>query len=306
MKKLRNLAVAVTLVISMFVSAAYAQPEEENQTENTIQVLEDISGGNVNESNGEDVVDSQKSSEHAKMYSKDKAIDGKEGKEKNSINWVSVIALLLGIGGVAIGALNLLSIKNLQSYFNKTKDKNKKNFKNIEERLEAMKQSLELSRQKIERCENDILKLKTELSANRAASQSVYVQQSPHATDYSTEHPRTPYGSVGARQTGSDPVSLYSGVPRGGVFSNISRNQTTQSLYVITDNGGNSGTYSFIDGRSSAMVAARSTSDFLDPGCIISGNQNQNFTRVRTITPGVVHKTANGWVIDSKAVVELV
>lgn len=306
MKKIKNIAVAVMLVMSMLGSMAYAKPGEESQTEQTIQVPEDISVGNVNEVNSEDAVVLQESSESSKMKPKDKTQNRNKGKEKNPVNWISVIALLLGIGGVAIGVLNLISIKNLQSFFNKSKDKNKKNFKDIEGRLEAIKQSLELSRQKLEKYENELYRLNTELSANKAVNQTLQGQPSPNATEYSSEHFRSSSVKAAPRQNESTPISLYCGVPRGGAFSNISRNQTSQSLYVISDNGGNTGTYSFIDGRSSAMVAARSTSDFLVPGCIISGNQNPNFTRVRTITPGVVHKTANGWVIDSKAVVELV
>ncbi|MDE5997192.1 MAG: hypothetical protein K2G77_03165 [Muribaculaceae bacterium] len=305
MKTIRKIAVIGIVVMSLFVSAAYASPEEEVQTENTIQVPEDIPGMNVGEVNDEDELP-QVQADNSEMVQKANAGKANNRKEKNSVNWISIIALLLGAGGVAIGALNLINIKNLQSNFFKAKDKNKKNFKDFDGRLEAMKQSVELSRQKNERYEREILRLQTELSSNKAALQTTLGQQNLQVKDYSAEHAHTPYAAAASRQSVSESVTLYSGVPRGGVFSNISRSQTTQSLYVITDNGGNTGTYSFIDGRSSAMVAARSTSDFLDPGCIISGNQNQNFTRVRTITPGVVHKTANSWAIDYKALVELV
>ncbi len=221
--------------------------------------------------------------------------------EQSSISWLSIFALVLGAGGVAIGALNLKNVNTFNSKLDKLRERNKKTIPELKTRIETLEQELSSARKKIEQNEMHLSRVDASM---KAQAQSSYEQN----THFSQEQPvqQNYQPSVKPTHSVQEPVKLFCSMPRGGVFTNATPNKLRQSLYVITDNGGNVAQYSFVDGRDSAMVAARSTSDFLDPGCIISGNQNPNFTRVRTITPGTVRKTPNGWAIESKAVVELI
>ena len=223
---------------------------------------------------------------------------------KKSIDWLSIIALFVGVGGVAFGGFCFMNLKALQSNFDKFRERNKKNFKELNGRIEQLQQENATYRQKIEKSQMDISMLQAAQSSIKNVLQSLNSQSGE--TGYSQSSQRVHSSMGGTNQPIQETVRLYSGVPRGGIFAKLSPTRQNESFYMITDNGGNTAKYTFIDDKNCAMVASRSTSDFLDPGCVISGPQGRSFSRVRTITPGIVRKSSNGWVIESKAVVELV
>ncbi len=303
MKRTRSIAMALMVAISLVAFSIYADPTEENASPDTgIKAPVETMQSDQQQPSDVEGTDNQKKEQRdgsKAEQGKPKQRDPK--KDKQSAPWLSIIALILGAGGVALGGLNLKNVTTLQEKLDKLRERNKKTIPDLKGRVEFLEQELTLARKKIEKNELDISMLNASIKAYQHSQDQKYnsVQDQPVQQHYQA-------AAAPTHQAVEEPVKLYCGVPKGGLFSNATRNQSRQSLYVITDNGSNIGKYSFVDGRESAMVAARSTSDFLDPGCIISGNQNSNFSRVRTITPGTVRKTPTGWIIESKAVVELI
>lgn len=300
MKRIRSIATAFIVAISLFGTYSYANPSEDMPSSE-----EGISASQESAESAKQQDDFEQNDNIAQdnqNKSKQENKRGSKAKDKQSISWLSIIALLLGAGGIALGGLNMKNVNTLQTKLDNLRERNKKTIPDLKGRIEFLEQELTLARKKIEQNQLDISRLSSSI---KATSQSIHEQKNYTTQDQPTQQYHQP-SSAPMHQTAQEDVKLYCGVPKGGLFSNANRTQSRQSLYVITDNGSNSGKYSFVDGRESAMVAARSTSDFLDPGCIISGNQNPNFSRVRTITPGTVRKTPNGWMIESKAIVELI
>lgn len=306
MKRIRNITTALVLSMSLSgtLCAVHAQENEELQMGKEAQI--ESSENTVTEDPNLEEKDITAEDEQVVMENSDNKSDkkNKRSNENGSSNIFTIIALVLGLGGVGIGAVSFLNVKKLDEKLGKVREGYKKKFADLNGRVESLQQELALTRQKAERNQNEISKLQANQAALRNLAQQGYGQSTPTSQDTAPHYSHT--GATASHQPVQAEVRLYCGVPRGGIFSGVSRTQSRQSLYVITDNGGNTGKYSFVDDRDSAMVAARSTSDFLEPGCVISGSANPNFTRVRTITPGTVRKTANGWAIESKAVVELV
>lgn len=222
------------------------------------------------------------------------------------MDMLSIIALIVGVGGVAVGGFCFMNLKAVKTNFDKLKERNKKNFIEINGRIEQLQQELAGCRQKIERNQSEISMLQSAQSSMKNVLQAFNTNTQPGVPAFGRASQRVHSTMEETNHPVQETVKLYCGVPRGGVFTNPSHSQSRQSLYIIMDNGGNTGRYTFIDDKNCAMVASRSTSDFLDPGCVISGPQDKSFSRVRTITPGSVRRSSNGWVIESKAVVELI
>lgn len=300
MKRTRSIAMALMVAISLVAFSIYADPTEETTSSDTgIKAPMETMHSDQQQRRDTDNKEQEQRGGSKANQRESKQRDTK--KDKQSAPWLSMIALILGAGGVALGGLNLKNVTTLQEKLDKLRERNKKMLPDLKGRVEFLEQELALARKKIEKNELDISRLNASIRASQHTQDQKYnsLQDQPIQQHYQPTAAPT-------HQTVEEPVRLYCGVPKGGLFTNATRNQSRQSLYVIIDNGSCVGKYSFVDGRESAMVAARSTSDFLDPGCIISGNQNSNFSRVRTITPGTVRKTSTGWRIESKAVVELI
>lgn len=299
MKKLRYFM--FSLLFASFTAGILAYtPADRGRGENDFSEEEVIPGGIS--------IDTQDQEENKESGShrRGRRSGTSDKNEETSTCWFSIIALLLGAGGVGFGVFNYKKLNDLQSDFDKYKDKSKKGRKNIEERIDALQQDIDLSRHKIEKNMGDIAALQSMGVIHKATEQTTSPQRISEPTCNVSEQPRRVYESVPQNQSVREPEMLYCGVPSGGVFTNISKVKNRQSLYVITDKGGNTATYTFLDNPDTATIAARSKTDFLDPGCVISGDQDGSFRSVRTIRPGVVQKTTTGWRIISKAEVKLV
>ena len=192
---------------------------------------------------------------------------------------------------IAILRSNLLSLKESSSTINPNR------IKQLQLEMASFCKRMEKIQADYEIMDSNLLSLKGSLSPINPRQMPSYYRQGtqPSSATSSETHPLR-----------REPMNLYCEVPLEGVFKNLSRIRSSKSLYYITYNGGVIGRYSFIDDRDCAMAAARSISYFLDPGCEIYESQKNAFSRVRTITPGTVRKTSKGWIIESKAVVQLI
>ncbi|MDE5791773.1 MAG: hypothetical protein K2H96_11175 [Muribaculaceae bacterium] len=299
MKKLRYYIFSLLLASSTAGALAYTDADKDHDGDD-YPMEEVIPGGISTDKEGQEAINESRS------HRRGTRSENSDKKEKSSTSGISIIALLLGAGGVGFGVFNYKKLNALRAGFNKYKNNSKKEKKNIEERIDALQQDIDLSRHKIEQNMGEIASLQSMGARNKASEQTTSPQRTSESTGNASEQPRRAYENVAQNQHVHEPEILYCGVPTGGVFTNISKIKNRQSLYVITDKGGNTATYTFLDDPNTAMIAARSKTEFLDPGCVISGDQNGSFRSVRTIHPGVVQKTATGWRIISKAEVKLV
>lgn len=300
MNIIRNISIALMLGMAFLNTTTYAKSVADDELPGMATTL-----GNEGEGGqSKETEDSDKGGNNEES-SKKTGSDSKSDSKK-SIDLLSVIALIVGVGGVAFGGFCFMNLKTLQTTFDKLRERNKKNFKELSGRVEQLQQETAVYRQKLERNQSEISMLQSAQSSIKNVLQSLSSQSGGSVYSQAQASQRAHSSISESYQPAQESIKLYCGVPRGGVFANPSHTQTRQSLYQIIDNGGNTAKYAFIDDQNCAMVASRSTSDFLDPGCVISGPQDKGFSRVRTITPGSVRKSSNGWVIESKAVVELV
>lgn len=100
--------------------------------------------------------------------------------------------------------------------------------------------------------------------------------------------------------------TLYVGSPRDNVFVGSRRTFTPgQSLYQINDRGAATAEYSIANRKEAIMVALRSITDFIEPGCSIDGEPSMYPSSIITITPGIVRRNGNSWIIEKKATVKI-
>lgn len=304
------------LTASLFGTTTYAFTQAEEKLNDQLPATE--AEGGIQAANkptdGEDIP-SDEEKQATEQLDRQKRAERDEKKsdrnnrkpDKTPISWVSILALVVGAGGVAMGVTNRKSLVNLDNKNKDLKNSTAKSLTEITGRIDAIQQDLAAARQKIDRQEKEINNLRLTQNNLKASMNSPLDIQGSPLTDASVQNYQAA-ATIAPQQPAQQTIKLlYCGAPKDGVFTNPSRTPTNKALYVITYTGDIPSHYSFVDTREGAMLAARSTSEFLDPGCVISGAKNPNFTKVKTINPGTVRRSQNGcWVIESKAVVELV
>lgn len=317
MKKIRTITTAMMLSASLLGTATYAlTPGEGPEKVESGEISTEAQGinGNTPSVEDKDQMSAEEASASAGLEAANAAKEtdretkrDKKKSDSSSTNWLGIIALVVGAGGVAIGMTNRKSLENLDKNNKELKNSSAKSFEEMKGRIDGLQQELANAQQTIARQNSNLAALRkaqASLSANMSPS---YDQQTVSASETPAQHYQAA-APAASQQAAPQTIRIYCGAPNGGVFTNTSRTSSNKTLYIITYNPGDAtSTYSFVDTRDGAMLAARSISDFLEPGCVVSGTKNPNFTKVKTIKPGTVRRQANGcWAIEEKAIVELI
>lgn len=230
-------------------------------------------------------------------------IQASSESKASSSNWLSVVALvvsLIAISGTVMAFLKLLSLEKRLELF---KDNIKKNRAEIKANLDFITGNITTL--------SSMVKL---LDSNVQAYQLKITSLSPDTTDRTIlqqsvkKNEGTKYPTIEPQQrTAPRPVkTLFAGAPHNGAFTKTTTTNyiSGQSLYTIDDNGESICQYTYIDNVETAIIGARSLSSFVESGCVVNDSKPQ-FKRIKTIKPGNVRRISTGWVIVTKAVVQL-
>lgn len=222
-------------------------------------------------------------------------IESKQSETGSSLNWLSLLALLVGLSGAGAGVFGIIKNQKLEEKLNDFKTQQDKSAKAYKENLASLQNSLDVLRNKVTG-----LQMVNPRSASSVELQDAAQQTTPMSAPSSQPHREDVVRPSGVSK------QLYFSIPRGGIFSNPTTDYVgRKSVYILTDNGERICRYSYIDSPDTALLAKRSL-DFLESGCVVSQGRKDNFTKVRTIKPGAARRTATGWTIESKAIVELI
>lgn len=310
MKKIRTITIAVMLSASLLGTAtdALAQIDEPEKEETSEPAAPGLQGNTSESQEGDQMTAEEKSASDALKADKTSEYPGKKTKrekkssDSSSADWWGIIALVVGAGGAALGVTNRKSLENIDKNNKELKASTNKTISELTGRIANLEQNLSNARQMTEKLDREIANMRKATLNTNMNSSFAPTQEAP-AQHYQPAAP----SSMPQQQPSQQTIKFYCGAPKDGVFTNTSRTPSNKALYVITYDGETPSKYSFADTPEGAMLAARSMTEFLEPGCVISGAKNDNFRKVKTITPGTVRRQGNGcWVIENKAVVELV
>ena len=226
-----------------------------------------------------------------------------ESRSSSSSTGLTIVALVIGLGGCAIGGFSFIQLRKHEEKFRKFQENAKRDMKILKSEIDDLaQQNTSLTK--------SLREVRTSLIAPVGVSKKTSAETAKTAVKSPTQ------GTSKSQQQVLRPVvqekprpikPIYMSFPANGVFTGGATTYSPgRSLYVIEDNGGNSAKFRFIDDTTAATIAARSLSTFLESGCIIRGDSDISFSKVKTLSDGEVIKTPVGWRIERRAEVELI
>ena len=217
-----------------------------------------------------------------------------------AINWLSIILMAV------FSAVVFFILKNKLAVLNKRSDRHRNELDSIDTKMSGnnfpqptfQNSNFNDFKKSVERNISDLNSAITSLQSD-VAKLDIKLQG-----NFETPQP-TPQGEKQQRIE-----TLYAPIPnKDGSFTatnvtSIENQSSSFFKFTITDNLSQKATFEFLNVERAVKDATSSPELILNPVCRIKNALNQNAKRIRTVTPGVVVKHNDKWIVEKPAEIE--
>lgn len=217
-----------------------------------------------------------------------------------AINWLSIILMAV------FSAVVFFILKNKLAVLNKRSDRHRNELDSIDTKMSGnnfpqptfQNSNFNDFKKSAERNISDLNSAITSLQSD-VAKLDIKLQG-----NFETPQP-TPQGEKQQRIE-----TLYAPIPnKDGSFTatnvtSIENQSSSFFKFTITDNLSQKATFEFLNVERAVKDATSSPELILNPVCRIKNALNQNAKRIRTVTPGVVVKHNDKWIVEKPAEIE--